>query len=437
MRDLQEQVRERSWQTGGAGEVLGPVGLDELQAALGATTLLSLMTVRDRVHALVVDARSCRLHEVASARQVREDVLRVRADLDLLAGHALPKPLRDNVAASLSSGLRRLSALVPDDVAAGDGPVLVVPSGQSALVPWPMLAPLRQREVTVAPSATWWATTAARPVRTGGRSVLVSGPDVPRGDPEVRAAAHGADAVVLTGTDATATATLAAMDGASVLHVAAHGRHEPDNPLFSSLLLHDGWLFGHDLDQVRELPEHVVLSACETGMASIRPGDEALGMTSALLHGGTRSVVASVARVGDEVAEQVAVRHHQGLRDGLDPGGRPRRGRGRRRGRLGRTAGLLRRRLRKFSRNRYHRRTRALLRGVGRLRGRPPAARPRALRRGEDPGTAAGQGLGGTASWGHDAGCAGPARAPLADGRVLRTHVRVRPRGRGRLRGRR
>ena len=109
------------------------------------------------------------------------------------------------------------------------------------------------------------------------------------------------------------------MDGASVLHVAAHGRHEPDNPLFSSLLLHDGWLFGHDLDQVRELPEHVVLSACETGMASIRPGDEALGMTSALLHGGTRAVVASVARVGDEVAEQVAVRHHEGLRAGLTP----------------------------------------------------------------------------------------------------------------------
>ena len=319
VRLLQEQVRERSWQTGGAGEVLGPVGLEELQAVLGATTLLSLMTVHDRVHALVVDSRTCRLHDVASAREVREEVLRVRADLDLLAGHALPKPLRDNVAASLASGLRRLSALVPPDVDSGDGPVLVVPTGQSALVPWPMLAPLRRREVTVAPSATWWAATTTRRVRSGGRSVLVSGPDVPRGAPEVRAAAHGADAVVLTGAEATVTATLSAMDGASVLHVAAHGRHEPDNPLFSSLLLHDGWLFGHDLDQVRELPEHVVLSACETGMASIRPGDEALGMTSALLHGGTRAVVASVARVGDEVAEQVAVRHHAGLRSGLSP----------------------------------------------------------------------------------------------------------------------
>jgi hypothetical protein len=319
VRDLQAQVRERSWQTGGAGEVLGPVGLDALQAVLGSTTLLSLMTVGDQVHALVVDAGSCRLHAVASARQVREDVLRVRADLDLLAGHTLPKPLRDNVSASSSSGLRRLSTLVPPDVASGHGPVLVVPSGQSALVPWPMLPPLARREVCVAPSATWWAATTARPVRSTGGAVLVSGPDVPRGDPEVHAAADGTDAVVLTGAEATTSATLAAMDGASVLHVAAHGRHEPDNPLFSSLLLHDGWLFGHDLDRVRRLPEHVVLSACETGMASIRPGDEALGMTSALLHGGTRAVVAAVARVGDEVAEQVAVRHHQGLRAGLSP----------------------------------------------------------------------------------------------------------------------
>jgi hypothetical protein len=43
-------------------------------------------------------------------------------------------------------------------------------------------------------------------------------------------------------------------------------------------------------------------------------------MTAALLHGGTRSVLASVSRVNDEVAEQVACTHHAGLRAGLAPG---------------------------------------------------------------------------------------------------------------------
>jgi tetratricopeptide (TPR) repeat protein len=319
VRAVQAEVRQRSWEVDGAGEVLGPVGTGELQAALDGSTLVSLMTVDDRVHALVVGARSSRLLEVGSARQVREDVLRVRADLDLLAGSALPKPLRDSVSASLGSGLRRLADLAAPALAGTDGPVVLVPSGQSALVPWSMLAPLRGREVSVAPSATWWAAARSRPARADGSTVLVCGPDVARGEPEVRAASQGTDAVVLAGGEATTASTLAAMDGAAVLHVAAHGRHEPDNPLFSSLLLHDGWLFGHDLDAVRQLPEHVVLSACETGMASIRPGDEALGMTAALLHGGTRAVVGAVARVGDEVAEQVAVRHHAGLRAGLTP----------------------------------------------------------------------------------------------------------------------
>ncbi len=35
-----------------------------------------------------------------------------------------------------------------------------------------------------------------------------------------------------------------------VLHVAAHGRHSADNPLFSGLELADGPWFGYDIDQL-------------------------------------------------------------------------------------------------------------------------------------------------------------------------------------------
>ncbi len=317
--EVREQVRALAWQASGAGEVLGPVRRDRLVAALGDATLVSLLALAGRVHALVVDAGGARVVALGASAQVREDVLRVRADLDLLAGHALPAPLRRSVSGSLRSGIDRFAALLAPALDGTVGPVVLVPSGQSAMVPWTMLPQLRGREVSVVPSATWWVDRTSRPARDGGRTVLVAGPDVPRAEPEVRAVARGTDAEVLAGDDATVAAVLAALDGAQVAHVAAHGRHEPDNPLFSSLLLADGWLYGHDLDAVARLPEHVVLSACEAGMASIRPGDEALGTTAALLHGGTRSVVASVARVGDDVAEVVAVRHHAGLRAGLAP----------------------------------------------------------------------------------------------------------------------
>ena len=35
-----------------------------------------------------------------------------------------------------------------------------------------------------------------------------------------------------------------------MLHVAAHGRHSADNPLFSGLELADGPWFGYDIDQL-------------------------------------------------------------------------------------------------------------------------------------------------------------------------------------------
>jgi hypothetical protein len=268
-----------------------------------------------------VTQRRATVRALGPVADLREEILRVRADLDLLAGRSLPAPARDTVVRTLRSGLERLwRTFVPALEGTPSGPVVLVPAGQSALVPWTLLEGLEGRAVSVVPSATWWVT--ARRQSGGpadGPAVFVAGPDVPRAVPEVLACADPDSAAILTGDDATTASTLAAMEGASVLHVAAHGRHEPDNPLFSSLLLSDGWLFGHDLDAVGQLPRHVVLSACETGMASIRPGDEALGMTAALLHGGCRSVVASVARVGDEVAEHAAVRHHAGLRAGAPP----------------------------------------------------------------------------------------------------------------------
>ena len=57
----------------------------------------------------------------------------------------------------------------------------------------------------------------------------------------------------------------------------------------------------------------MVLSACELGLATVRPGDEALGLTSVLLHLGTRCVVAGVARVGDERAAATMADYHARL----------------------------------------------------------------------------------------------------------------------------
>jgi CHAT domain-containing protein len=104
-----------------------------------------------------------------------------------------------------------------------------------------------------------------------------------------------------------------------VLHIAAHGRHAVDNPLFSGLELADGTLFGYDIDLIPSVPETVVLSACEVGRSSVRWGEEAIGMTRIWLHAGTRCVIAAPVVVADDMACELLGAMHEGLAAGEPP----------------------------------------------------------------------------------------------------------------------
>ncbi|NHB84374.1 CHAT domain-containing protein [Tessaracoccus sp. HDW20] len=109
-----------------------------------------------------------------------------------------------------------------------------------------------------------------------------------------------------------------ALADCDLVHVAAHGTHRGDNPLFSNLLLDEGIVVAHELDVGPVRASHVVLSACEVGRASHSPGDQPLGLTAAFLAAGVACVVAPVAPVGDRLAATVMARYHAGLIAGLD-----------------------------------------------------------------------------------------------------------------------
>jgi hypothetical protein len=79
-------------------------------------------------------------------------------------------------------------------------------------------------------------------------------------------AARHPEAVVLSDGSATVEGCLRAMDGAKLVHVAAHGRFRGDNPMFSALELDDGPLTVHDFDRLRRAPHRFVLSACDSGV---------------------------------------------------------------------------------------------------------------------------------------------------------------------------
>ena len=87
-----------------------------------------------------------------------------------------------------------------------------------------------------------------------------------------------------------------------VLHLACHGNFRPENPLFSSLHLADGWITVRDICAQNLRAEIVTLSACETGLNKIFAGDEILGLARGFLSAGANSLVLSLWTVNDEAA---------------------------------------------------------------------------------------------------------------------------------------
>ncbi len=128
----------------------------------------------------------------------------------------------------------------------------------------------------------------------------------------------------MTGEDATESVVWSQGGGAGVLHIAAHGEYDRNNPLFSTIYLaedtqNDGRLevhevYGLDLTAATNL---VVLSACQTQLGTLSAGDEVVGLSRAFLYAGTPSVLASLWSVDDEATALLMERFYTHLRAGM------------------------------------------------------------------------------------------------------------------------
>jgi hypothetical protein len=317
-RELERAVAGRAWSRGGVEAPPPPAGPAAVRSAVAnaGVTLLSFVQGTETLYCVHVSRSGARLLPLAPAAQVVELVRRARADLDVLAQPLLPDTMRRAVLASFRSTAERLDTSLLASAQLDSGPLVVVGTGVLGQLPWGLLPSLRGVPVVVAPSATAWlhaSAARARPRRFA--AATLSGPDLHRARDEAKQIADIWGAATPESSCATA---MRAMADNTLVHVAAHGIHQSENPLFSSVRLSDGPLFAYELDRTARTPEHVVLSACELGLATVRPGDEALGLTSVLLRLGTRSVIAGVARVGDEAAERAMVDYHRRLAGGAD-----------------------------------------------------------------------------------------------------------------------
>ena len=317
---LQRQIRARSWSVRGSDSVDQTPNIADVRAALDGAALLTLFGIDDDIHGIVLTRRGCWMQRLTTMAEAERLCRRITADLDVLALSHVPEPLRASARNSLARDLRILDQLLLTPLNLPDVPIVVVPPGRLAALPWADLPSLKGQPLTIAPSAAAWLEAHVRFRIRSGPVVAVAGPGLGRADQEVTGVAqHWPTCETLTGADVTGEAFLSAIDGAQLVHVAAHGRHERESPLFSSISLIDGPVVGYDLDRIAQPPQQVVLSACELGQATVRPGDEALGLTRALLHSGTSTIISGVAKVSDEGTADLMVDYHRRLAAGAAP----------------------------------------------------------------------------------------------------------------------
>jgi CHAT domain-containing protein len=289
----------------------------ELLGALGEVTLVQIVAIDGELHLLVCGGGRVRHVRGGSADEAAAEVGFARFGLRRLA-HGRGTGPDGGALATLEASGRRLEAVLLGPAARhlGDGPVVVVPPGRLHAVPWALLPALRDRAVSVAPSARAWMQ--ARAVRPPERAapVFIRGPGLGTGSEIPALAAEYPDAGVLGSGTATARRVLGALDGAGLAHIAAHGSFRADSPLFSSLRMDDGPLTVYDLERLRRAPYRVIFSSCDSGVLAPAGADELLGLAHCLAPLGTAGIVASVVPVNDQSTAGLMIALHKHLRAG-------------------------------------------------------------------------------------------------------------------------
>lgn len=320
--ELRKEVRARDWVLSRGEGGSRSFSYRDLRAALARedADLISLVGHQGRLLVMGVVGGRAIVREVADEDLVATHANRARADLDAAGRHELGV-FQGSVTGSLRSTMSRLDDLILRPLGVGSRRLVIVPHRRTYTLPWAMAPSLRGVPVTVSASATDWTGRISQPgTRHGGDPVVraLAGPGVARADEEVGAVAAAWPGGAALTSDATRLSDLReALQEADVVHVAAHGDHNQQNPMFASVRLTGGPLYIYDLQHSGVGAAHVVLSSCEVGRSTVRPGDESLGLAAGLLALGARCVVAGLCRVPDDVAASTMRDYHAALVRGV------------------------------------------------------------------------------------------------------------------------
>jgi len=209
--------------------------------------------------------------------------------------------------------------------------LVIVPDGQLYHLPFEMLLRafdgaqpprylLADHAISYAYSARTLLEVEGRVDSSIGKALLVanpalgaaSPPALPYSEMEIRQIRHWVkSAVVLTGREATELAFKREAVDAGLIHLATHATFDRRNYLDSSILFapgqggsapEDGILYVHEVMKLNLSANLLVMTGCETGLGSWRPGSGLEGISRAFLTAGVRSVIGTLWPVADSDA---------------------------------------------------------------------------------------------------------------------------------------
>jgi CHAT domain-containing protein len=290
----------------------------QLQSALGAErALVEYTTIDDKLIAFVVTNEHVEVvRDLGSESQVVAEIERCRFQIDTLrygstqVRNHLPA-LAERTQRHLRSLYDRLLRTIEPKI--GGRQLVIVPHRALHYLPFQALHDgesylIERRQVSFAPSAVVLQQCLDRPKYDFQNALLLGVADeqIPGVHEELRAL----DRIfpnVKRFLDKAATAEVLRKNstGVDVLHLACHAQFRSDNPLFSSLKLGDGWFTARDAYGLKLNCGLVTLSACETGMNAIAPGEELMGLARGFLSAGSPTVMMSLWTVDDEATTEL------------------------------------------------------------------------------------------------------------------------------------
>lgn len=308
--------------------------IEAVQQALGSDdAMIQYYRVATKCFVCVITKTNARVHQIDDT-DIPTLVRQTRFQIDAMSGamHSLPqhrKQLERRVELRLQQlGAQLLSPIA--DVLESKHRLLIVPHSVLHYVPFAALIwngrPLIvTHDLLMLPSARVLKPKHHVPLKSAADNVepraLVVGAmieSLPHIGTEANEISRRLGACTsLVGEDATVARVLASLPGADVVHLACHGQFRADNPYFSALHLADGTLSVHDMTTVKLRARLVTLSACETGLSQLSPGEELLGLTRAFMQAGVEYVVNSLWAVDDRATALLMLCFYRRVAEGV------------------------------------------------------------------------------------------------------------------------